>query len=578
MTPYRRLLLPCIALGTFAACHHGGLQTKADPKAVPAAMAAGRAAAEAGRHAPYPLTRAERTHYQETSRLSDVYQFLDSLARVGAPISEQSMGRSTHGADLAFIVASRPMVTTAEEAKASGKPIVYVQANIHAGEVEGKEALQMVLRDLTLDPRPNVLDSIVLIAVPVYNADGNENIAPQTINRTEQNGPVLVGTRAQGMGLDLNRDYTKAEAPETRAALAEFTAWDPDMFVDLHTTDGSYHGYALTYSPSLHPGAPLRAFNADTLLPQLERRVRDRRHVETFPYGNFMREEIAGGPGDRDPRTALLDTNKRGWATYEHKARYGTNYYGLRGKLSVLSEAFSHDPFEKRVESTYAFVRELLSLVAEQGPAIIARTRRTTLPNAGALRARLTTSPYQAPVKVEVLERATDSLQVTQPGVPKGIQRTGRIVTQTMPVYDRFDATLRERLPAGGWAFGADQASAVQWLRRHGVRVERVDSAADADAQVFRTDSIVKAARPFQGHNEVRLEGAWRTERRRLDVGAYVVPVNQPLALVAQILLEPQSDDGIATWNGFDAALKVGGDFPVVRLNAVPNGKRTAVP
>jgi hypothetical protein len=567
---YRRVLRAAPLLGIAVGACHKGLQVEADPKAVPAAMAEGRAAAEAGRHAPRPLTRAERTKYMETSRLVDVYTFLDSLARLGGPISEQSMGKSGLGADVPLIVASRPVVRTPAEARASGKPIVFVQANIHAGEVEGKEALQMVLRDLALDPRPNVLDSLVLVAVPIYNADGNENVGPQSLNRTEQNGPVLVGTRAQGMGLDLNRDYTKAEAPETRIALAAFSAWDPDLFVDLHTTDGSYHGYALTYSPSLHPGAPLRAFNQDTLLPELQRRVRERRRLETFPYGNFTREE-----GSR----ALTDTVKRGWETYDHRARYGTNYYGLRGKLSVLSEAYSHDPFEKRVETTYAFVRELLSLVADRRAHVLARTRAARTTSEGVLRARLTTSPFTAPVIAEDIVRAADTMAVTQAGVPRGYQRTGRLRTINMPVYDRFEPTLRANLPAGGWVLdGAPAAVAVRILRAHGVTVERVDEPLEADAQIFRTDSILMSQRPFQGHQEVRLEGAWRDGRRRLELGAFFVPAGQPLALVAQALLEPQSDDGLATWNVFDPVLRVGVDFPVARVGVVPNGKRTAVP
>jgi len=109
--------------------------------------------------------------------------------------------------------------------------------------------------------------------------------------------------------------------------------------------------------------------------------------------------------------------------------------------------------------------------------------------------------------------------------------------------------------------------------------VERADSASgDVDAQVFRADSIVRAQRPFQGHNEVRLEGQWRSDRRRVEAGGFFVPAGQPLALVAQELLEPQSDDGLATWNQLDPFLRVGGDFPVVRLAGVPNGKRTPVP
>src|SRR5205085_3149566 len=115
-----------------------------------------------------------------------------------------SIGKTSEGRDIPFIVASRPVVQTAEEAKRLHRPIVYVQANIHAGEVEGKEALQAQLRDLLFDDRANVLDSLILIAVPIYNADGNERFAAQERNRGEQNGPVLVGTRANAQGLDLN--------------------------------------------------------------------------------------------------------------------------------------------------------------------------------------------------------------------------------------------------------------------------------------------------------------------------------------------------------------------------------------
>jgi hypothetical protein len=147
-----------------------------------------------------------------------------------------------------------------------------------------------------------------------------------------------------------------------------------------------------------------------------------------------------------------------------------------------------------------------------------------------------------------------------------------------MPVYDRFEPVLRAALPAGGWALGPNTENAVRVLRLHGVRVEHLDSAADVQAEVFRVDSVARAPRPFQGHYEERFEGQWRSERRRVELGGYFIPAAQPLALVAQELLEPQSDDGIGAWNGFDPGLRVGGDFPVLRVTAVPNGKRTAVP
>jgi hypothetical protein len=239
-----------------------------------------------------------------------------------------------------------------------------VQANIHAGEVEGKEALQALLRDWSFCKRPNVLDSLVVIVVPIYNTVGNDKLAPQARNRGAQLGPEMIGERPNGAGLDLNRDYIKAEAPETQGSLAAFNAWSPDLFMDLHTTNGSYHGYALTYSPSLHPAAPLAPYTADTLLVEITKRMKARHAFEIFPYGNF------GTGGGRESITA---SDKSGWWTYEHTPRYGSNYYGTRGGISILSEAYSHDPLSRRVASTRAFVQEILSYVAENRAGIRAR-------------------------------------------------------------------------------------------------------------------------------------------------------------------------------------------------------------
>jgi hypothetical protein len=384
--------------------------------------------------APEPATRAERSHYLETSTYADVVAFLDSLKALGAPYAFGSIGKSYEGREIPYVIASRPLVHTPAEARASGKPILYVQGNIHAGEVEGKEALQALLRDLAFATRPNVLDSIVLIAVPIYNADGNERFGPQERQRSEQNGPELVGQRPNAQGLDLNRDYVKAEAPETRASLAMFAAWNPDVFVDLHTTDGSFHGYALTYSPSLNPAAPLGDFTRE-LLAELRTRVRQRDGYETFDYGNFS---------DAFGSEVSTDTTHAGWYTYDHRPRFGTNYYGLRARVSILSEAYSHDPFERRVRSTYAFVRELLSLVAEKGQSLgigaLAGSDRVPL------RSALPASAPAQPVTFEILARTGDSSR-TQPGVPRGLRRTGEMRTRMMPVFDRFVPTLERRMP-----------------------------------------------------------------------------------------------------------------------------------
>jgi hypothetical protein len=228
-----------------------------------------------------PLTRAERTNFTETSHYDDVVMFIDSLQKLGAKINTGSIGTTSEGRALPYVIASRPLVRTPAEARALKRPIAYIQANIHAGEVEGKEAMQSLLRDLLFDKKKNVLDSIVLIVQPIYNADGNEQWGPQEKNRGAQNGPELVGTRQNAQGWNLNRDYIGADAPETKGSLAMLNLWNPDLFMDLHTTDGSLHGYALTYAPPLTPTAVNAIpYTAGKMLPEIRKRMRDREGFE----------------------------------------------------------------------------------------------------------------------------------------------------------------------------------------------------------------------------------------------------------------------------------------------------------
>lgn len=527
------------------------------------------APSDAAAPAALPQTRPERSGFTETSRYEDVTRFLDTLRALGAPIHLDTLGFTAQGRAIPLVIASRPHVATPEAARQLGRPIVYVQGNIHGGEVEGKEALQALLRDLSFAPQPNVLDSVVLLAVPIYNADGNERWGPQERNRDEQNGPARIGERANAQGLDLNRDYVKAEAPETRAALALLNRWDPDVFVDLHTTNGSYHGYALTYAPSLSPAAGASgAFTRDVLLPELRRRMRLRHGLETFDYGNFAR---------RYGEDVNTNSTREGWFTYDHRPRFGTNYVGLRGRVAILSEAFSHDPFEQRIASTRTFVREILSLSVERAGQLRAlREEDAALRAAGVpIRAELTNTPLRADVLAEVLEPDPDSVP-DEPGVHRGIRRTGRFRVLRLPVYDRFDPVLRRALPAA-YLLPGDDSAAVRLLERHGVRAERLAQPRRVRAERFQIDSVVLEPRPFQGHLESRLTGRWTAVERTVPAGAWVVPTAQPLGVLAAYLLEPRSDDGFATWSApapgapaarpiFAEVLRAGAEFPVLRV------------
>ena len=570
-----RRALAVIALAGAAGCAGASRQASS-----PASVGATATAAAPG--ASRPRTTAERTAYLETSDYGEVVAFLDSLQQGGLPVALGTLGRSPEGREIPYAVASRPLVRTPEEARRLGRPVVYVQGNIHAGEVEGKEALLALLRDLLVEPRANVLDSIVLVAVPIYNIDGNEKFASQAQNRSEQNGPERVGQRPNGQGLDLNRDYVKAEAPETRASLAAFNAWDPDLFVDLHTTDGSFHGYALTYAPPLAPVGEAAPFVRDSILPVLRARMRSRDGFEVFDYGNFDVEDAGYRGGSAGAARAPGDTAVHAWETYDHRPRYGVNYVGLRGRAAVLSEAFSHDPFERRVKSTYAFVHELLSLTAERR-ASFARLAHATAagPEPGsmlAIRARMTTTPFRGPVIVEGLERLLDSTDLTQPGVPRGMRRTGHYRTLQLEIYDRFEPQYSIPVPAA-YAIPPEREDVVRALRIHGIVVERILAPVEASVTTFAIDSIAHARRSFQGHNETTLRGRWLAPRATtLAAGSYLVPTRQALGALAVYLLEPESDDGLVTWNTLDAVLHDGVEFPIVRVRVLPFVSRREVP
>ncbi len=501
----------------------------------------------------WPETRAERTDYRETSHYRDVLQFLEDLQAKGAPISIKFIGTSTQGHRIPLVIVARPPVATPAGARRTGRPVVYVQANIHAGEVEGKEAVLTLLRDLAREPKGGVLEKIVLLATPIYNIDGNQAWGPWQKNRRSQREPEVVGTRANGQGLDLNRDGMKVESPEMRAALQHvYTTWDPEVLIDLHATNGTRHGYQLTYSPPLHPDTEsgILHFNRDELLPAVRRRMRRDHGLETFVYGNLPRR---GEP--------------RGWYQSAPDPRRITNYVGLRNRIGVLSEATCYLPFRQRVRATRLFVATVLEEIARRGPHILRLTREAD--------ARVTAwglQPETAPaltLRYEIASRGEEEI-LLEKRQPQGrssdatarIEPPRNFVSQRMPVYDRFKATKTGRLPAA-YLIPASCDKTVELLSRHGIVVERLTAGWQAAADEFVIEQIDSAERPFQGHVLKRLTGRFESSRIDVPRGSYLVRTAQPLGILIFHLLEPESIDGVAAWGLLDGQLRKGEPYPI---------------
>jgi hypothetical protein len=502
----------------------------------------GRAAADDD----WPATRAERSEYRETSRHADVVEFLDRLVAKQALVQVRTIGTSAGGREFPLAKVARPMVGSAAKARRAGRVVVYIQANIHAGEVEGKEAALMLLRALAQKPDDPLLDRLVLLVAPIYNVDGNEALSLGATKRPSQDGPEQVGDRTSGEGLDLNRDGMKAEARETRAVLREvYNAWDPDVMLDLHTTNGTRHGFHLTYSPPLNPDtdAGVVRYARDELLTSVRDRLGRERGLRLFDYGNV---ETRGG--------------ERGWYTFGGEGRYVTNYVGLRGRIAVLSEAASFLPFRTRVETTLAFVRAVLDQVARDAEKVRALTRaadtRWTEQRAGAVGLRLVPeSRGRAPVPLEDLPAGK---VIDHHKAPE------KLVDTWLPIYDRFRATRTTAVPPA-YLIPEDLTAVVALLKRHGARVERLTAEWKGEAETFDVAEVIVAPARFQGARLTRLEGRFTTRAAVMPAGTFVVPTNQPLGTLIAHLLEPESLDGAAAWGFLDGKLAVNSPYPILK-------------
>ena len=295
------------------------------------------------------LTVAESSNYTKTSLYDDVMNFLYQVQKKSDLVRMLPLTTSSEGRLIPLVVLSKEKVSRPADLKMVGKPAVLIMANIHAGEVEGKEASLMLIRDIASGKLAGLLDSQVLLFIPVFNADGNDKLGH---NRRDL-GPELAGVRYNGQNLDLNRDYLKLESPEVRALLDVFNSWDPLLVVDMHTTNGSFHQEPVTYSTLANPNSSekLRQFMWQKFFPAVGRMLKSTYGYDSVPYGNFVDREFP----------------EKGWENDSLEARYGSNYVGLRNRFSILDENYAYADFKTRVLSSRAFIMSILDFTAKNG-------------------------------------------------------------------------------------------------------------------------------------------------------------------------------------------------------------------
>ncbi len=528
-----------------------------------------------------PQSLAERTNYEETSRYADVMDFINQLQQKSKEIKVESFGTTSEGRSLPLVILSRNQIFDPAKAAKSNKPIVFIMANIHAGEVEGKEAMLHMMRDVVAGPLNPLLDKMILLVAPIYNADGNEKI--DINNRSAQNGPKGgVGTRENGQKLDLNRDYIKMESPEAKALIeGVFNRWDPHVIIDLHTTNGSYHGYALTYSPSLNPNTDSRiiSFMREKLFPAVTKTMKEKNKYPIYYYGNFSQE---GRP--QNEMNPDKSADPKAWATFDHRPRFGNNYEGLRNRLAILSEAYSYLDYRTRVDVTDKFVRSILQYFAESPSEILKLVRDadkysvatgTTKGNEDGFGVSF---EMKASVKpVEILVGSVNKVLDPRTNKPR-FEATTEARPVKMTEYGEFQATRKVRPPLG-YILKPEYRKLIDLLLSHGIVVEATKKETTVAVEQSVIKEVIRATRAFQGHRETKLSVTKNNAKETFPAGSFIVSTHQAKAALVFYLLDGESDDGLVNWNFLDEALDAAMKsetkvYPIYRVNSLPKVPR----
>ena len=505
-------------------------------------------------------TRAERTRYEQTTGYGEVVQFLERAAASSERMHLTTFGQTSEGRPLPLMVVgevpdARPSSVTAPE-----RTRVWLQGNIHGGEVSGKEALLMLTRDLVRNEHPEWSASLVLLIAPIYNADGNERIAFD--NRPFQFGPFDgMGERTNAQGLDLNRDHTKLESPEARALIRAYQEYAPHVIVDLHTTNGTEHGYHLTYAPPLHPNThpSIDSLLRNEWLPTVTTAIKASNGWDLYYYGNVPR-----GSG-----------TEPSWRTFDHRPRFNNNYAGLRNRIGILSEAYAYATFEERVNTSRRFIEELLRIAHDQTAEIRSLVDRLDRESVVGTRLATRGEAQRSPTATEILLGATEELQHPYTRAP--IRRRLDVAeSTTMFEYGRFSASEEEIAPAT-YFVPERLAPILELLAAHGVDGTVLETDVTLTGERFAITRSTLADRQTEEHRERTIEGSWAPAEFLLPAGTVAIPVAQPLGRLAFTLLEPRSDDGFVNWNLLDDEIQPGSSFPIVRVMSEPE-RRTGQP
>jgi len=487
-------------------------------------------------------TTAERTAYEETGTYAEAASFCKRLAATSPDARYTTFGLSGEERELPLLILSSERAFTPQAARRSDRPLVLIQNCIHPGECEGKDAcLELAREILVTGQRAGLLAHANVLIIPIYNVDGHERRG--LYNRANQNGPREMGWRATATNLDLNRDYLKVDAVETRAWLHLWQTWQPDLFIDDHTTDGHDHQYSVFYAATTGPEVPpeVAAWTRDrflaTVLPALEAAG-----FATLPY-SFPRNV-------KNPAEGMV-------ATAPMSPRFSTGYAAACNRASLLVETHARLPYGRRVRATHELLVRALEAVNRDGAELRRAVREA---DATAARTRGAAGDGQVPLRFEISD-------VSRRFVYKALElhaRPSEITGDEVVEYTRTPVDIESNLyeqprvtlavaPPAAYLIPPQWADVIARLDLHGVRCFRLASPVTLDIESCRFADVKYEPWTSQGRLLPSFKSTPTRERRDFVAGTVVVPLDQPRARVAVHLLEPDAPDSCVAWGFFNA-------------------------
>lgn len=486
-------------------------------------------------------TLAEQTDYRKTWNYADTIAFAQKLDKASDKIIYKSFGKSGEGRDLPLLIVSDGKITTPEQAKKSGKAIILIQAGIHSGEIDGKDAGFALVRDIAITKsRADLLKENILLFVPVYNVDGHEMSSPY--NRINQNGPDEMGWRATSAGLNLNRDYMKADAPETRAFLKLWNEWKPDFFFDLHVTDGADFQYNITYEYAHFQ--EVSPFVKDWMNAHFDGKIKAAVEKE----GNLLTHYLEFG--GREVTSGIF--------TFIATPRYATGYAALRNRPGLLIETHSLKPYKSRVRGTYDVLWKTLEEINKSKASLFEANKKADE------KAVSYDSNDQFPLQVGLTDKSEpfQLKAVEYKFEDSAISGGKKLVYGTKPLeitvkkYDegKVNASVA---PPRFYVIPPQYTEVIERLEAHGIKLERMKNEFGIEVESYRLTEPKWAQSPFENRVPVSYKITPIKEVRTFPANSVLVSTRQETSNVLIHLLEPASNDSLVYWGFFNTIFEM---------------------